>query len=252
MSTTTTTATTSSSLVSSSPPLGWDTVPIMCINLDRRPDRLAAVTTQLQRLGRRFDDRDVHTLRLSATDCTASDGALGCSLSHLACLDRAIAEKWPAVVVLEDDFVCTQPAVLRRNVDAFLERAHTGNFHWDVLLLGANVRLSAQCGAASFGDTVHRVRRAFSTVAYLVRAAYLPTLRENVSAGIQLLTGRPHLRHQYAIDVHWQRLQMRHAWFVCAPLTVTQQPGHSDIENQDVDYAELLLRGHEAAASSFS
>lgn len=233
-------------LMQQQPPqlLGWDSVPLLVINLDRRPDRRAAVTAELARLGRTWNDARVPTLRASAVDHPA-DGALGCSLSHLQCLERAIAERWPAVAVLEDDFACTQPAAFRRAVDAFLETAQQSSQspRWDVLLLGANVRKSTPSLAFGGGDgSVHRVQGAWSAAAYLVNGPYLPTFRDNIRASAQLLAGRPQLRHQYALDVYWQRLQARDAWFVSLPLTVTQAPGFSDIERVDVDYTAVMLR----------
>lgn len=222
--------------------IGWDSVPILCINLDRRPDRLGAVTSELARLGRVFDgDR---TRRIAAFD-HPTDGAIGCSMSQLHCLELAIAQGWPAVAILEDDFQCTRPAVFRRTVDAFLETTQRQGFpRWDVLMLGGNVRRSTPSSAfADSGVDAHRVHAAFSSVAYLVHGPYLATLRDNLRASIQLLSAQPALGHQYALDVYWQRLQARDAWFICHPLTINQAPGFSDIERRVVDYSLVMLNG---------
>ena len=46
---------------------------------------------------------------------------------------------------------------------------------------------------------------------------------------------------QYAIDIHWKRLQMQYFWYMIIPTTVTQYENYSDIEMRDTNYDHLLL-----------
>ena len=94
--------------------LSFSSLPILVINLDRRADRLAAVTEELKRLGRNLwpslelsssSSFSTPCLRIPAFDDPAN-GALGCARSHLRCLDLAAEQNWSAVMVVEDDFVC--------------------------------------------------------------------------------------------------------------------------------------------------
>jgi len=92
--------------------------PILLVNLDRSPDRLASAVRQLAAVGLTAE-------RLTATDGCAipeeelrriarwdpgaffkplSPGEVGCYLSHLAAAERIVREGWPLALVLEDDF----------------------------------------------------------------------------------------------------------------------------------------------------
>lgn len=100
---------------------------IYCINLDRRTDRWAQVSAELQRVGlaQRVE-------RVAAFD--DADGAIGCRDSHVECVRRALQCGAEVMLILEDDvrFVDEPRAALRRALD---ELASVG--HWDALYLGA-------------------------------------------------------------------------------------------------------------------
>lgn len=82
-------------------------LPIYVINLDRRPDRLAAITADLDRLGLAFE-------RIKAIDGRELQDDLGpepllnlaekaCVLSHAKALRRLLESDHPAALILEDD-----------------------------------------------------------------------------------------------------------------------------------------------------
>ena len=89
------------------------------INLQRRPDRNAALLRQLDRVG--YDRAHVH--RINAT--AHADGAAGCLLSHVAALEAVVARAEaagggggvgggrPFALVLEDDFEWNDAALAR-------------------------------------------------------------------------------------------------------------------------------------------
>lgn len=234
------------------PPLSWASVPLLCINLDRRPDRLERVTAELARLGRRWstpgqeDQRQQQqqpppTLRVQAVDLPGR-GALGCTLSHARCLELAIAREWPAVVVLEDDFFSMNSAGFVRDADAFLLSAAQvgrGAALWDVLMLSTDPSQSTPAPPPAAGRTVGflaRVHKAFGAEAYLVRgAANMRALLANLRECAGLLARAP-LGEQWPspeLDTHWERLMERDRWFVRYPLTGGQTPGVSDITNSN-------------------
>ncbi|MEO6327228.1 MAG: glycosyltransferase family 25 protein, partial [Thermoanaerobaculia bacterium] len=77
---------------------------IVCINLDRRPDRWQAMESQFRRLGLRV--RRFAALEGLATDPNPTGltlGQLGCAKSHLAVLRWATRRGLTDLVVLEDD-----------------------------------------------------------------------------------------------------------------------------------------------------
>lgn len=86
----------------------------LVINLDRRPERLAALQRQL---GQRWPDHWPEPLRVAAVDGSnvevppqwrASAGAWGCLCSHVNALQRAWLKGWQQVLILEDDAVLTE------------------------------------------------------------------------------------------------------------------------------------------------
>ena len=64
------------------------------INLEHRTDRLAHVISELNKM-------NIPGSRFNAIKTT--DGAVGCTLSHIKCLEMAIEAKAPYIFICEDD-----------------------------------------------------------------------------------------------------------------------------------------------------
>jgi GR25 family glycosyltransferase involved in LPS biosynthesis len=97
------------------------------INLEHREDRKFHVVAQLKKIGCENPER--------FPAVQAKDGAVGCSLSHIKCLELAKARGWEYVCIVEDDFRCVDPAKFRKSLADFQENS---DIQWDVLLLGGN------------------------------------------------------------------------------------------------------------------
>ena len=80
------------------------------INLDERPDRRNHVENELRNLG-------ITGERFPAKKTT--DGAVGCSLSHIECLQIAKRNNYPQVFICEDDIQFLQPDLLTHNIERF-------------------------------------------------------------------------------------------------------------------------------------
>ena len=82
-------------------------LPIFVINLDRRPDRLASITTALGRIGLHFERVvaiDAKNLPLPEYACRALGvGEQACLMSHHRALERFLASDAVATLILEDD-----------------------------------------------------------------------------------------------------------------------------------------------------
>jgi glycosyl transferase family 25 len=210
---------------------------VVYINLARRPDRRREVEAELARIGwagraERFDAVNI-----------PNNGALGCSMSHLAVLRMALARGWNHVVVLEDDVEFTEPARVVPQLDACLRLRAAGvaagrEAPWQVLLLaGNNVR-----PVEHVDHTCCRTTRCHTTTAYLVAgAAFMRVLAQNIAEGATLLARNPARKAQFAVDVHWFSLQREFRWLLLLPLSVTQRAGHSDIEGRTLDYRRFML-----------
>ena len=116
------------------------------INLDRAPERLARIASQLQRLGLPFtrlpavDARALRPDQQAALDETAYRrkhgmtpvlGELGCYLSHVEAMRRFLASDAEAALILEDD------VLLHDSLPAVLQGLMAVAPRWDMVKLSA-------------------------------------------------------------------------------------------------------------------
>jgi len=194
------------------------------INLASRPDRKQHVESQLNTLG-------ISAERFNAIKL--ANGALGCSMSHLKCLETAKANSWPHVLIIEDDIKFLKPDVFKTQLNLFLSK-HKG---WDVVLIGGN----NVPPYTKIDDTCVKVSMCQTTTGYLVNAHYFDILIDNFRTGIKKLLEFPNEPIKYAIDKYWFRLQKKHNWFLIIPLTVTQREDYSDIEKRPTNYTPVMI-----------
>jgi hypothetical protein len=199
---------------------------IVYINLDSRMDRRAQFEPQFIKLG-------LKPQRFSAI--RNANGAIGCSMSHITCLELAIRNQWDHVLVCEDDAAITNPGQLVYLVNQFLNRF---NDSWDVLLLAGNNyqpfrRESPEC---------IRVANCQTATSYLVCRHYFEPLLANFKDGLKKLIAEPGQQPKYAIDQYWKNLQRNDRWYLIVPITVIQRPDYSDISKQHVDYSRHMTQ----------
>jgi GR25 family glycosyltransferase involved in LPS biosynthesis len=194
------------------------------INLASRPDRKVHVETQLQNIG-------INATRFNAIRLT--NGALGCSMSHLKCVETAKKMEWPHVLIVEDDILFLDPSKFVTQLSNCLSR----HKNWDVILLaGNNVPPYKR-----IDDTCIRVSTCQTTTGYIVKSHYYDTLIANFREGIKQLMVNPEQHVSYAIDKYWFQLQRRDRWYLIIPLSVTQREDYSDIEKRPINYRNVML-----------
>ena len=194
------------------------------INLELRPDRKQHVEKQLKLLGINAD-------RFNAIKL--SNGALGCSMSHLKCLEIAKQNNWPHLLIIEDDILFLNPQLFKKNLNSFL----TNHKEWDVILIGGNNVPPYM----KIDDTCVKVSSCQTTTGYLVNGHYFDILIDNFRTGIKKLMQFPEQHRIYAIDKFWFSLQQKDNWYLIIPLTVIQNEGYSDIEQRQTNYAPAML-----------
>jgi glycosyl transferase family 25 len=197
---------------------------IFYINLETRPDRKSHVEKQLKQL-------NLNPTRFNAIKL--QNGALGCSLSHLKCLEIAKEKNWEHVMIVEDDILFLNPELFKNQFNKFLKN----NTNFDVVLIGGNNVPPYQ----KIDDTCVKVYRCQTTTGYLVKKHYYDTLINNMREGIKLLMNSPEKHVLYAIDKHWFKLQEKDNWFLIIPLTVTQRQDYSDIEKRPTNYTKAMI-----------
>lgn len=195
------------------------------INLEHRTDRLKHSKREFQKLG-------IQSERVNAV--RTKTGAIGCTLSHIRCLEMAKKRDYEYVFICEDDICFTNPELLKANMDLF---SRNNAFHWDVLIIGGNNVPPYDI----ITDYYARIYNCQTTTGYIVKKHYYDTLLENFKESAQNLMREPENKKEYALDMYWKRLQLTGVWFMITPPTVIQAESYSDIENRNVNYERLML-----------
>ena len=194
------------------------------INLEHRKDRLEHAMNEFKILG-------IEAERVDAVK--PKSGAVGCTMSHIKCLELAKKRDYDYVFICEDDIHFTNPDLFKANLQKFQENKE---LMWDILIVGGNNvppynKINEYCA---------RVMNCQTTTGYIVKKSFYDTLIYNYKQGVQMLVKTGNIK-QYAIDIHWKRLQMQYFWYMIIPTTVTQYENYSDIEMRDTNYDHLLL-----------
>ena len=194
------------------------------INLEHRIDRLYHVKNELQKIG-------VNGNRFNAIKTT--NGAIGCSMSHLKCLEMARQAESPFVFICEDDIQFLDAPLFMKQLEKFCENV---KLDWDVLIVSGNICPPYQ----AIGDYCVRLVNCQTTTGYIVQKHYYDALIANVKEGIKLLLSNPANKREYAIDMYWKRLQATGRWYMITPPTVVQLEGFSDVEGRNTNYKNLM------------
>ena len=193
------------------------------INLESRRDRKIHVEQQLASVG--LPINRFNAIRLA-------NGALGCSMSHLKCIQLAKAANWPHVLICEDDIKFLNTEVFEDQLDGFL----SNNTDWDVILIAGNNMPPYRV----HDDFSVQVSHCQTTTGYIVKQNYYDRLIQNIKEGIHHLMMDPHKHMFFAIDKYWLKLQKEDKWFLIVPLTVVQRVDYSDIERRMTNYTRVM------------
>jgi glycosyl transferase family 25 len=139
------------------------------INLEHRTDRLQHSKREFQKLG-------IRTERVNAV--RTKTGAIGCTLSHIRCLEMAKKRDYEYVFICEDDICFTNPELLKSNMELF---ARNNTFHWDVLIIGGNNVPPYDI----ITDYYARIYNCQTTTGYIVKKHYYDTLLVNFKESAQ-------------------------------------------------------------------
>lgn len=199
---------------------------VFYINLDKRTDRKVKIEKLLSELNWEYQ-------RFSAIE--HSNGAIGCSKSHLKLLEYAKENNLEYIVIVEDDMTITDINLFKTQLDKFLN----SGIEYDVLLLGGNSYPDPKYEYIS--DFCLRTFNSQTTIGYIVQKHFYDTMIENFKEGIQKYEEtRNHC--QYSCDMHWKKLQKDNRFLFLLPPTVTQIKGdRSDIANWYWDSDQYML-----------
>ena len=199
------------------------------INLISRPDRKIHIEGQLRGVG-------LNPIRFNAIKL--KNGRVGCSMSHLKCLQLAKNSNWPYVMICEDDLLILNNHEFIKQVNTFFRKHgdNTVDNKWNVLLLAGNNVPPYR----KIDDTCIQVSHCQTTTGYIVKREYYDILIDNIRAGIEHLMKTPEQHIIYAIDKYWIKLQKQHTWYMLAPIVAVQREDYSDIEERKTNYENIM------------
>jgi glycosyl transferase family 25 len=199
------------------------------INLKERVDRK-------ENLIHNFKLLNIPTLEMTHIDAKKHHyGAIGCYMSHIHCLYKAKENGYDHILICEDDIQFTNIFILKQQLRKIIRNIK----NWDVIMLASNVLFAKKIPNINY---CARVIKGMCATGYIVNSHYYDKLLNNFNEGIQKLCKQPHLTYRYAVDVFWQSLQKKDNWIIPLPLTVTQLPNYSNIENRYVNYDLVMLK----------
>lgn len=193
------------------------------INLESRTDRKEHVIRELNNLG-------IKAERFNAIKL--NNGAIGCSMSHIKCLELAKKNNWEHVLIVEDDIKFLDPSLFINQLNKFL----LNHKDWDVVLFAGNNMPPYK----KINDYCIRVSTCQTTTGYLVKQNYFDTLINNYREGINKLMKEPEKHQIYAIDKYWFELQKKDLWYLIIPPSVVQREDYSDIEKRQTNYINVM------------
>lgn len=207
------------------------------INLKKRPERKKEALEELKKIGITQTLQTTHPTAIHLEAIEEENGAIGCTKSHIKCLEIAIANDWEQVFICEDDIVFTQPELFLQQLQKFID--NPPNPDWDLLMVTGNnndrydkienvdycVKLTGFCQ---------------TTAGYIVRKHYYNRLLENYKQGLEKFEKNPNEDKLYSIDQQWKSLQSNDNWYFIMPPTIVQRPGYSDILKIPTDYRYVL------------
>jgi len=213
---------------------------IIYINLDDRKDRNDEILAEIKKVG--LPDSKVH--RLSAVK--RKWGALGCSLSHIACLQYIIKNGWSRTLILEDDagFEKDRWASGIKDINKMIQTSGLTNSDskWDVIFLGGFVRDPNGPTKTEY-ENLWRTKNTSCTHAYIIRGDYAKKLLDHTETAVQMMMKYPSNQKQYNLDNAWSQLMAEDKWYITLPTLAYQRESYSDIEGKDAN-ADQPLRAN--------
>ena len=210
-----------------------DKIHVIYINLDKRIDRKEHILNELKKIG--VEDAK----RFKAIEL--ENGAVGCSMSHLKCLEFAKKENYEMVFICEDDIQFLHPDMFLTQLKLFLDSSF---LKWDNVLVAGNNMIPY----IPISDFCIKVFNCQTTSGYIVKKSYYDKLIQNYKEGIQKLLKDPS-NNDYKIDKYWFKLQREDNWYLIIPLSIVQKEDYSDIEKKVTNFSKYMLDYNKAYKS---
>ena len=183
---------------------------VIYINLEERKDRRESIEILLSNI---FDKDKIKRCNAIKSDC----GVIGCTKSHIKCLEYAVNNECNNILIVEDDI-----DISKYKSEYILEKFIKNDY--DVInFSGTNF---------SYNPFTYKLYRCKSSGAYLVNKHYYKKLKSNFEEGLSI---------KLALDQHWKKLQAIDNWKLINPPLIVQKESYSDIDKKIVNYKNLYV-----------
>ena len=194
---------------------------ILIINLKHRTDRKKEMLKQINRL-----NLSIHKFEFIEAIYDKQNGALGCTKSHLKCLNYALENNLNNVCIIEDDYDFIKDIQLfnQKLLNFFIKIEN-----WDVLLLymsnhGPPINIQTNF------NNIYENYWSQSTACYILNKSIFQEFKSNCEYIIQINNGNG------PIDFYWNYLKNKYKWYFISDLNGCQRKSYSDIEKCIVEY----------------
>jgi len=190
---------------------------IIYINIDKRTNRNQRIIEQLKI----FDSNKIH--RMSAV-YKEDNKPLGCTLSHLNALKIARDNKYPNVLILEDDAIWSDVNLSYPVFKMLVQKPY------DVIMLGGSGK--------KFDPNTYRVEYSQATSSYLVNSSYYDKMISTIENELNTKRIDPKDEdYNKNIDIIYMTIQKNDQWYIVYPSLMIQGKSYSDIIGGVVDYS---------------
>jgi len=204
-------------------------IPCLYINLERRIDRKINVIKELNKVGIE------NPICFKAVEL--KNPALGCSISHMKCIEYAKEKQYEYVLICEDDIEFLDPTLFLEQFNKFIN----SKLKWDVVLIAGNNMIPYM----PVNHCCIKIYNCQTTTGYVVKNDYYDQLIHNYKEGIGKLIADPN-NNDYKIDKYWLQLQKKDNWYLIIPLTIIQREDYSDIEKKVTNFKNYMLNYNKA------
>jgi hypothetical protein len=162
------------------------------------------------------------------------DGAMGCSMSHLKCLELCKKMNEEYYLIIEDDLCMLNENHFLNFVKDF--ETIENDKKWDIIVLTPR------------GDTqdenigkFKRINNNQTTTGYIIRNHMLQILIDNIKDGLELLCKDIH-PDICALDQYWKRLQDKYNFYYYSNIFAGQLVDYSDVQRMNVNYNDRFIQ----------
>ena len=192
---------------------------IYYINLNKREDRKKEFLDN-------FPSVDESRIIRVAAHEYPENGAVGCLMSHVTTLSRALDDPGENILICEDDFTIKDMDYCNRMLALLFKNISD----WDVIMLGQNTIESEDTKYKSEkGGKIIRIKNSQTTSGYIIKKSYIPKLLDIYSEDLTdyMRTGK---WGNYFTDQSWKVLQPGDKWYSFSPTVAVQRPSYSNIQ----------------------